>query len=85
MPHRDGSPVLRLFSLQTCRRHYPGGPVKPWLFRPILAQAWGLGSPRRRPSPLHREVGVRELCFEACSAFTVVTACRLAESPLATR
>ena len=53
----------------------------PWLFRLILAQAWGLGSPRRRPSLLDRKVGVRELCFEACSAFTVVTACLLAESP----
>ena len=82
--HRGGSPVLRPFSLQTCRRHYPGGPVEPRLFRLILAQAWGLRAPQRRPSPLHRGVGVRELCFEACSAFTHVTACRLAGSPTAT-
>jgi hypothetical protein len=26
--HRLGSPVLRLRSVQTCRRHYPGGTVK---------------------------------------------------------
>jgi hypothetical protein len=80
--HRSGSPVLRLFSLQACRRHYPGGPAEPRLFRLILAQTWGLGSPRRRPSPLHHGVGIHELCFEACSAFTCVTACRLAESLL---
>jgi hypothetical protein len=41
-------------------------------------------SQRRRPSPLFRRVGFRIALFEACSAFTRVTACTLAESPKAT-
>jgi len=41
--HLNGSPVLRLSSLQACRRYYPGGPAEPRLFRPILAQAGGFG------------------------------------------
>ena len=36
---------------------------------------------RRRPSPSKCEVGVHIGRFEACSTFTRVTACRLAESP----
>src|ERR1022692_4447143 len=36
---------------------------------------------RRRPSPLLRKVGDHIGLFEACSTFTCVTACRLAESP----
>jgi hypothetical protein len=36
---------------------------------------------RRRPSPLFRRVGFRITLFGACSAFTHVTACLLAESP----
>ena len=39
---------------------------------------------RRRPSPYDRRVGSHITCFEACSAFTRVTACLLAESPDAT-
>ena len=35
----------------------------------------------RRPSPFNRRVGFRITLFEACSAFTRVTACRLAKSP----
>ena len=42
------------------------------------------GFRRRRPSPLNRRVGFRITLFEACSAFTRVTACTLAESPKAT-
>src|SRR5207244_2148470 len=38
-------------------------------------------SPRRRPSPSSRWVGSRIRSFEACTAFTSVTACQLAESP----
>jgi len=34
---------------------------------------------RRRPSPLRRWVGFRINCFGAFTAFTVVTACTLAE------
>ena len=36
---------------------------------------------RRRPSPSSRWVGSRIRSFEACTAFTCVTACQLAESP----
>ena len=36
---------------------------------------------QRRPSPLFRRVGSHITLFEACSAFTRVTACLLAESP----
>lgn len=43
------------------------------------------GFQRRRPSPLNRRVGFRITLFEACSAFTRVTACTFAESPKATR
>ena len=39
---------------------------------------------RRRPSPFHRRVGFRITLFEACSAFTHVTACTLARPPEAT-
>ena len=35
----------------------------------------------RRPSPITRWVGSCITCFEACSAFTHVMACTLAESP----
>jgi len=37
--------------------------------------------PQQRPSPPSRWVGSRIRSFEACSAFTHVTACQLAESP----
>jgi hypothetical protein len=39
---------------------------------------------RLRPSPSLCWVGSHIKCFEACSAFTHVTACLLAESPEAT-
>jgi hypothetical protein len=39
---------------------------------------------RRRPSPHYSWVGSCITFFEACSAFTRVTTCRLAESPCAT-
>jgi len=69
-----------LVSLQTCRRHYPGGTAKPVASRfPLLGQE--ACASRRRPSPYRRRVGSRILLFEACSAFTRVTACLLAESP----
>ena len=67
-----GLPVLRRISLYTCRRHYPGGIVG--CSRCSLPQ-------RQRPSPKFRRVGSRITLFEACSAFTHVTACILAESP----
>src|SRR4051812_31723344 len=33
------------------------------------------------PSPLFRRVGVHDFTFEACSGFTHVTACRIAQPP----
>ena len=36
-----------------------------------------------RPSPLFRRVGVHDFTFEACSGFTHVTACRIAQPPKA--
>jgi hypothetical protein len=39
---------------------------------------------QQRPSPKFSGVGFRITLFEACSAFTRVTACLLAESPVAT-
>ena len=39
----------------------------------------------RRPSPIDRRVGFRIICFEACSAFTRVPACMVAEPPKAAR
>jgi len=64
----------------TCRRQYPGGPLgldRSWdgLFQPFPC------TQRRRPSPSLRKVGDHIRRFEACSTFTRVTACRLAESP----
>ena len=35
----------------------------------------------RRPSPIYRRVGFRINRFEACSAFTRVSACMVAEPP----
>src|SRR6266702_3552422 len=58
-----------------CRRHYPGrfdGTDSLILLH------------RRRPSPHYSWVGSCITFFEACSAFTRVTTCRLAESPYAT-
>src|SRR6266478_8945080 len=58
--------------LPTCRRHYPGrfdGTYSLVLFH------------QRRPFPKSRWVGSCINRFEACSAFTHVTACMLAKSP----
>src|SRR5690348_10193694 len=41
-------------------------------------------SPQLRPSPDYSWVGSCIISFEACSAFTHVTTCRLTESPFAT-
>src|SRR4051812_33493726 len=38
-----------------------------------------VASPSARPSPNLRRVGVRDFTFEACSGFTRVTACRIAQ------
>jgi len=42
------------------------------------------GNQRRRPSPFRWRVGFRVELFEACTAFTLVTACTFAKSPKAT-
>src|SRR6516162_5044430 len=39
--------------------------------------------PRTRPSPFLSRVGIRNFTFEACSGFTYVTACRIAQPPKA--
>jgi hypothetical protein len=67
--------VLRLRSVQTCRRHYPGG---------IVSGAVARYPPRCQPSPFGSRFGSRINIFEACSAFTHVTACLFAGSPEAT-
>ena len=60
-------------------------PVGPW--SPFAHVFYLLGektyTPQRRPSPFLSRVGSHITLFEACSAFTHVTACLLAESPYA--
>src|SRR5262245_12614577 len=70
--HRWGFPCCCWSTLPTCRRHYPG--------RSDGARSLVL-SPQRRPSLDTRRVGSCVNRFEACSAFTHVTACMLAKSP----
>ena len=71
--HALGLPVFRALSLCTCRRHYPGAAPE---------RITSLISSRRISLP---RKGCRvDLCivlFEACSAFTRVTACTLALPP----
>ena len=61
-----GSPCIHAVAIT------PAGP---------LGARFALLPQRRRPSPRFRRVGSRIALFEACSAFTHVTACILAESP----
>src|SRR3982074_1054335 len=69
----SGLPVLRALSLCTCCRHYPGAAAGPRLAH----------SPSRISLPRKGcRVGLRIVLFEACSAFTRVTACTLALSPI---
>src|SRR6202049_4608379 len=72
--HALGLPVLRALSLCTCCRHYPGA---------ASGRTASLTSPSRISLPRKgRRVGLRIVLFEACSAFTRVTACTLAPSPI---
>src|SRR5260370_13430898 len=72
--HAVGAPVLRTLSLCTCCRHYPGAAPG----RTCFAH-----SSRRISLPRYgSQVGLRIVLFEACSAFTPVTACTLALSPI---
>ena len=59
--------------MSACCRHYPGRSER--FNRSVLIA-------RRRPSPNFGWVGSCIMVFEACSAFTRVTACRLAKSPM---
>ena len=70
------SRVAALSIFHACRRHYPGG------YRPVLV---ALFPADRRPSPIDRRADFRIMCFEACSAFTRVPACMVAEPPKAAR
>src|SRR5258707_6617709 len=72
--HALGLPVLRSLSLCTCCRHYPGAATggTASLIRPSHVSLPRYGS----------RVGLRIVLFEACSAFTRVTACTLALSPI---
>ena len=71
--HASGLPVLRTLSLCTCCRQYPGAAAE----RIAL-----LTSPSRISLPRNgSRVGLRIVLFEACSAFTRVTACTRALSP----
>src|SRR6266487_1443654 len=72
--HTLGLPVLRTLSLCTCCRHYPGAAAR---------RTRRSASPSRISLPRKGcRVGLRIVLFEACSAFTRVTACTLALSPL---
>src|SRR5262252_583096 len=58
--------------MPTCHRHYPGRSDEARSLVPLH---------RRRPSLCNSQVGSCNCCFGACSAFTHVMACTLAESP----
>ena len=69
-----GLPVLRMLSLCTCCRHYPGA---------AAGRTLRSASPSRISLPRKGcRVGLRIVLFEDCSAFTRVTACTLALSPI---
>src|SRR5260370_29798104 len=58
--------------MRTCHRHYPGRFNGACSLVCLHCQ---------RPSPCNSKVGSCNCFFEACSAFTHVTTCTLAESP----
>ena len=72
--HASGLPVLRALSLCTCCRHYPGAAAGRTLRSALPSR---ISLPRKGC-----RVGLRIVLFEACSAFTRVTACTLALSPI---
>ena len=71
--HAAGLPVLRALSLCTCCRHYPGTATGGTA---SLIPTRGISLPCKG-----RQVGLCIDLFEACSAFTRVTACTLAQPP----
>ena len=72
--HAMGLPVLRTLSLCTCCRHYPGAAAGRTLRSALPSR---ISLPRKGC-----RVGPRIVLFEDCSAFTRVTACTLALSPI---
>src|SRR3979411_1606711 len=69
-----GFPVLRTLPLCTCCRHYPGA---------AAGRTLRSASPSRISLPRKGcRVGLRFVLFEDCPAFTRVTACTLALSPI---
>src|SRR4029077_14235903 len=70
--HLWGFPCCVWSPIRTCRRHYPG-----WCH----AGGSRVGLHVQRPSPCNTKIGSCNCFFGACSAFTHVTACTLAESP----
>src|SRR5215468_2241034 len=70
--HRWGFPCCVWSPMPTCHRHYPGGSDEVCSLVHLHCQ---------RPSLCNSQVGSCNYCFGACSAFTHVTACTLAESP----
>jgi hypothetical protein len=72
--HAMGLPVLRTLSLCTSCRHYPDA---------AAGRTLRSASPSRISLPRKGcRVGLRIVLFEDCSAFTHVTACTLALSPI---
>ena len=70
--HRWGFPCCLWSPLRTCHRHYPGRFNGACSLVCLHCQ---------RPSPCNSKVGSCNCFFGACSAFTHVMACTLAESP----
>src|SRR6267143_4648462 len=70
--HRWGFPCCVWSPMRTCHRHYPGRFNEACSLVYLHCQ---------RPSPCNSKVGSCNCIFGACSAFTHVTACTLAESP----
>jgi len=46
-----------------------------------VTQIFGCFPAPLRASPLYRRVGVHDFTFEACSSFSHITACRIAQPP----
>jgi hypothetical protein len=70
--HRWGFPCCVWSPMPTCHRHYPGRLDEACSLVPLH---------RLRPSLCNSQVGSCNYFFGACSAFTHVMACTLAESP----
>src|ERR1035438_8665182 len=70
--HRWGFPCCVWSPMHTCHRHYPGRSDEACPLAYLH---------RRRPSLCNSQVGSCNCFFGACSAFTHVMACTLAESP----